>query len=46
MAVDLEKLHSKIEAESGFIDKILAELDKVIRKIQDVVTEEKADLNV
>lgn len=30
MAVDLEKLHSKIEAESGFIDKILAELDKVI----------------
>lgn len=30
MAVDLEKLQSKIEAESGFIDKILVELDKVI----------------
>ncbi|MCH7495433.1 MAG: AAA family ATPase [Candidatus Marinimicrobia bacterium] len=30
MAVDLDKLHSKIEVESQFIDKIVAEIDKVI----------------
>ena len=30
MAVDLDKLHSKIEVESQFIDKIVAEIEKVI----------------
>jgi len=30
MAVDLEKLHSKIESESQFIDKIVKEMDNVI----------------